>query len=73
MYVYASQGLLVRDPVKQDFLPVEGREVPDSAFYWIRRLGCGDVTLTPPATSAPAAIVLDSRVTKTTPTDGSDS
>ena len=72
MYVYPSPGLQVRDPVKQDFLPAEGREVPDSAFYWIRRLGCGDATLTPPET-APAAIAPDSRVTKTTPTDGSDS
>jgi hypothetical protein len=65
--------LQVRDPVKQDFLPAEGREVPDSAFYWIRRLGCGDATLTPPTTPASVAIALDSRVTKTTSTDGSDS
>ncbi|MEA9997053.1 DUF2635 domain-containing protein [Pseudomonas sp. 10B1] len=73
MHVYPSQGLLVRDPVKQDFLPVEGREVPDSAFYWLRRLGCGDVTLTPPGIPVSVTIVPEPRITKTTTSDGSDS
>ncbi|WP_338523364.1 DUF2635 domain-containing protein [Pseudomonas batumici] len=45
MRIYASPGLLVRDPVKRDRLPPEGREVPDDDFYWLRRLSCGDATL----------------------------
>ncbi|NWA24054.1 DUF2635 domain-containing protein [Pseudomonas gingeri] len=48
MRIYASPGLLVRDPVKRDFLPSEGREVPDDDLYWLRRLSCGDATLTQP-------------------------
>jgi hypothetical protein len=40
--------LVVRDPDLRDFLPPEGREVPDS-MYWHRRLIDGDVVLaTPP-------------------------
>jgi hypothetical protein len=43
----ATAGLLVRDPVKTDRLPVEGREVEDSP-YWQRLLACGDVSLQAP-------------------------
>lgn len=48
MRIYPSPGLLVRDPVKRDALPEDGREVPDNDHYWLRRLGCHDVTLTAP-------------------------
>lgn len=48
MRVYPSPGLLVRDPVKRDFLPEDGRDVPDDDYYWLRRLNCGDATQTPP-------------------------
>lgn len=48
MRIYPSSGLLVRDPVKRDALPEEGREVADNDHYWLRRLDCHDVTLTPP-------------------------
>jgi len=56
MRIYPSPGLLVRDPVKRDFLPEAGREVPDGDIYWSRRLNCNDATLTPPApvSSVPA-------------------
>jgi hypothetical protein len=71
MRIYPSPGLLVRDPVKQDFLPEEGREVPDGAFYWLRRLSCQDVTLTQPAAvSAPA--IVEVKAIQSTPSDGSD-
>lgn len=48
MRIYPSPGLLVRDPVKRDALPKEGREVADNDHYWLRRLSCNDVTLTAP-------------------------
>lgn len=47
MKVFPAAGLLVRDPVKTDRLPVEGREVEDSP-YWQRLLACGDVSLQAP-------------------------
>ena len=50
MRIYPSPGLLVRDPVKRDALPEKGREVADNDHYWLRRLDCQDVTLTPPKT-----------------------
>ena len=59
MRIYPSPGLLVRDPVKRDALPEEGREVADNDHYWLRRLSCKDVTFTPPevvaATEPPPA------------------
>ncbi|VVP62141.1 hypothetical protein PS870_06531 [Pseudomonas fluorescens] len=48
MRIYPSPGLRVRDPVKRDFLPITGREVPDDDYYWLRRLNCNDATLTAP-------------------------
>lgn len=57
MRVYPSPGLVVRDPVLRDALPVEGREVPDDDLYWVRRLECGDATLTaPPAGQVAPAV-----------------
>lgn len=47
MRIYPSLGLLVRDPVKRDALPEEGREVADNDHYWLRRLACNDVRRTP--------------------------
>lgn len=59
MFVKPAAGLRVRDPVKKDFLPDEGREVADS-LYWQRRLIDGDVE-TPKAaataTRAPGALI----------------
>lgn len=52
MHVKPKAGLLVRDPVTHAYLPPEGREVEDSA-YWHRRLRDGDVELIPPAASPP--------------------
>jgi len=56
MYVVPAPGFRVPDPDLSDYLPAEGREVPDSA-YWRRRERDGDVTVgQPPATpSAPEA------------------
>lgn len=42
MYVKPAPGLVIRDPDLRDFLPQEGREVPDTD-YWNRRLRDGDV------------------------------
>jgi hypothetical protein len=72
MHVYPTPGLLVRDPVKRDFLPEEGRAVDDSDFYWLRRLGCNDATLTKPATNQTVAVA-EAKAIKSTPSDGSDS
>ena len=54
MRIYPTAGLLVRDPVKRDFLPAEGREVPDGDLYWSRRLNFADATTRPPARIAEA-------------------
>lgn len=70
MRIYPSPGLIVRDPVKRDALPDTGREVPDDDIYWLRRLACGDATVTPatsPAVQPPAT-----KVEKPTVTVGSD-
>lgn len=37
-----GKTLEVFDPVRRDFIPAEGREVPNNA-YWIRRLQTADV------------------------------
>ncbi len=86
MRVYPFPGLLVRDPVKRDFLPPEGREVDDGDFYWLRRLGCNDATTTKPSTApevAPAVVgeakpadpptTVDTKALKSTNSNGSDS
>ncbi|WP_311886729.1 MULTISPECIES: DUF2635 domain-containing protein [unclassified Pseudomonas] len=41
--VAPASGRSVPDPEAGDLLPVEGREVPDNA-WWRRRLADGDVT-----------------------------
>jgi hypothetical protein len=81
MRVYPSPGLIVRDPVKRDALPPEGRDVDDGDFYWLRRVACKDATLekpvaaavTPEATPAVVPTIIDPKATKTTPSDGSAS
>lgn len=62
MRIYPTAGLLVRDPVKRDFLPDDGREVPDGDLYWVRRIACSDATLIPPA---PVAVAPSSKTDKT--------
>lgn len=47
MYVRPAPGIKLRDPDLLDFLPDEGREVPNTDF-WIRRLRDGDVISGPP-------------------------
>lgn len=42
MYIRTAPGITIRDPDLLDFIPEEGREVPDSDF-WQRRLRDGDV------------------------------
>ena len=42
MHIKPATGLKVRDPDLRDFLPDEGRVVPDTG-YWRRRLRDGDV------------------------------
>lgn len=37
-----GQPLKIYDPVREDFLPVEGRVVPELS-YWLRRLQSGEV------------------------------
>ncbi|RJF81654.1 DUF2635 domain-containing protein [Azospirillum cavernae] len=48
MRVKPAPGVAVRDPDLKDFLPEDGREVPDTP-YWNRLLHVfGDVTLVVP-------------------------
>lgn len=68
MRIYPTPGLCVRDPVKRDFLPEDGRDVPDGDLYWIRRLNCGDATLEAPQASTVPAPKVDKALTN----DGSD-
>ncbi|MBX6382081.1 MAG: DUF2635 domain-containing protein [Microbispora sp.] len=49
MYVKPAPGLAVRDPDLRDFLPPEGREVPENT-YWAARLRDGDVLAAEPPT-----------------------
>ena len=51
MYVRTAPGIKIRDPDLLDFIPDEGREVPNSDF-WHRRLRDGDVILSAPAPAA---------------------
>ena len=56
MKVFPKPGMFIRDPVKRDFLPEEGRDVADNDFYWLDRIADGDaMTELPPTKSAPAA------------------
>jgi len=43
MFVIPKKGSLIPDPVLQDYLPTQGREVEKSS-YWLRRIKDGDVT-----------------------------
>jgi hypothetical protein len=55
--VVPAVGRAVPDPEAGDLLPLEGREVPDNA-WWRRRQADGDVTLKaekPSSTKAPPA------------------
>lgn len=42
MFVRPHKGRSVPDPARGDLLPVEGRNVEESS-YWFRRLAAGDV------------------------------
>lgn len=53
MYVKPAQDLKVFDPVKRDFLPLEGREVRVSQ-YWLRRVKVGDCLKGEMAKASPA-------------------
>jgi hypothetical protein len=51
MYVKPAPGFSIPDPDLKDWLPTEGRDVPETDF-WHRRLRDGDVvSATPPATT----------------------
>jgi hypothetical protein len=52
MFVKPAPGLVIRDPDLKDFLPEEGRNVPDSD-YWYRRVRDRDVVECVPAAAAP--------------------
>jgi hypothetical protein len=52
MFVKPAPGLVIRDPDLKDFLPEEGRNVPDSD-YWYRRVRDNDVVECAPAAAAP--------------------
>jgi hypothetical protein len=57
MFVKPAEGLTIRDPDLRDYLPAEGRDVPNSE-YWNRRLRDRDVVPSqPPVTPSPAAPV----------------
>jgi hypothetical protein len=42
MFVKPAAGLMVPDPERQNCLPADGDDVPDTE-YWRRRLSDGDV------------------------------
>ncbi len=43
MFVVPKIGSLIPDPLLQDYLPAQGREV-EKSNYWLRRIKDGDVT-----------------------------
>lgn len=61
--------LPVRDPITKRYLPVEGKEVPESA-YWLRRLREGDIKLAPPLATAPAPVITVDASQSATDDDG---
>lgn len=50
MYIKPKQGFKIRDPRRKDFLPDEGREVPNDDMHWQRLLRDGDIVVCVPAT-----------------------
>lgn len=56
-----TEGLMVLDPVSYQYLPAEGAEKPEDA-YWVRRLKDGDVVLA----SDPAAVPVGDKSTSRT-------
>lgn len=46
MHIKPASGVRLRDPVKGDVIPKEGRDVPRSE-YWLRRIHDGDALETP--------------------------
>lgn len=49
MFVKPAPGLQIRDPDLKDFLPADGRDVPETT-YWLRLLHVfGDVVRADPA------------------------
>lgn len=52
MYVTPAPGLLIPDPDLQDFLPDNGRDVPDTP-YWRRRIFDRDVSVKAAAAEKP--------------------
>lgn len=43
MFVKPAPGLKIRDPLKKDYLPTEGREIDEHDLYWHRLLMDEDV------------------------------
>ncbi len=58
MFVKPAPGLKVRDPVSLLHLPEDGKEVPESS-YWYRRLRSGDVFLASPPALTPESDVIE--------------
>lgn len=52
MHVKPADGVRLRDPVKGDFVPETGREVPRTD-YWLRRLRDGDAVEVKTGAKAP--------------------
>jgi hypothetical protein len=53
--VYPVEGRLVRHPQTKLPIDAEGIEVDDADPFWFRRIDSGDITVTPPASSAAPA------------------
>ena len=43
MFVKPATGLRIRDPIRKDYLPEEGREVDATDLYWHRLKTDGDI------------------------------
>ena len=48
MFVKPRAGFKIRDPIRKDLIPADGREVNDDDLYWIRLLHDGDVVRAEP-------------------------
>jgi hypothetical protein len=53
MLVKPAEGLKIYDPFKKDYLPPEGREVPDGDLYWERLRIDRDVSVVQPDPAPP--------------------
>lgn len=68
MFVKPAPGLSIVDPDLNDFLPVEGREVPDTDYWHRMKLADDVIEVAPPA----APVIPQPQFSRATPPSTAD-